>query len=134
MYNRRIIARRKIGGGAAMTRWFEQRRFEMTGVCRHCGGVSSAYSDLYYKFSIAHILPKAYFPSVKTHALNWIELCHFGKSCHTNLDNHYIDLIDLNCWDEVVEKFLGIYPSIAFKERRRIPDVLMQFVKNERDI
>lgn len=108
--------------------WFLDRRKEMTGKCLHCGDKSEKENDRYFHFSIAHILPKKLFPSVETHPLNWIELCHFGNSCHTNLDNYFIDLTDLNCWDTVVERFVAIYPSIDKAERKNIPETLRQYI------
>lgn len=115
-------------GSAEMTRWFKERRLEMTGRCRHCGEKTCRDSDTYFKCSIAHILPKAYFRSVATHPLNWIELCFWGRSCHTNFDNYSLDISELNCYDEVIEKFVAMYPSIDAKERRRIPSVLLHYI------
>lgn len=114
-----------------LQRWFEDRRNEMTGVCANCGGKTTKNDDKYWKFSIAHLLPKAYLKSIATHPDNWIELCYFGNSCHAQYDNHMIDLIDLNCFDTVIEKFSRIYPSISFEERRRIPAILIEYLKTE---
>lgn len=100
----------------------------MTGRCRHCGEKTCRDSDAYFKCSIAHILPKAYFRSVATHPLNWIELCFWNRSCHTNYDNHSLDISELNCYDEVIEKFVAMYPAIDPKERRRIPSVLLHYI------
>lgn len=111
--------------------WFKERRKEMTGRCKHCGGHSCKHDDKYFKHSIAHILPKAYFPSVATHPDNWIELCFWNKSCHTQMDNKMLDLIDMNCFDEIITKFCKIYPSIAKEERRRIPSILLQYIETE---
>ena len=122
----------KANGGGELQRWFNERRLEMKGVCSHCGGKSCKDDDNYFRFSVAHILPKAYFPSVKTNRHNWVELCHFGQSCHSNLDNNVLDLIDLNCFDEIITKFVAMYPEIASKEKRRIPSVLMQYVDVEK--
>lgn len=124
----------KVSGGSELDRWFQDRRKEMGGYCLHCGERSCKYSDQYFKFSIAHILPKNLFKSVKIHPLNWIELCHFDNNCHTNFDNHSLDLIELNCYDVVIERFVAMYPDIATKERKYIPDVLLQYVKNETDL
>jgi hypothetical protein len=110
--------------------WFKERAKEMTGTCKHCGGKTQK-GQKNYKCSVAHILPKAYFPSVATHIDNWIELCFYGKSCHTNFDHSMIDIIDLNCFDAVIEKFVRIYPSIAKNERKRIPSALMQYIDVE---
>jgi len=116
-------------GTAELQRWFEARHKEMKGVCKHCGGKTEKDKST-YKCSIAHILPKAYFKSVATHPLNWIELCFYKNSCHTNYDQLSLDLLELNCFDEVIEKFIAMYPHIAQEERRRIPDVLLNYVKD----
>ena len=119
-------------GYGELERWFKERRKEMTGKCANCGGMSCKYKDSEYKRSIAHILPKAYFPSVATHEKNWLELCFYGKSCHTNMDNKMLDLTEMACWDEIVTKFCVIYPDIDKKERKRIPEILLQYVEVEK--
>lgn len=115
---------------AEKERWFQDRRREMIGICRNCGKPSYKKSNEYFRHSIAHILAKrkSMFPSVATHPENWIELC---SDCHMNLDNCMIDLTDLACWDEVVVKFQKIYPSIAKEEKKRIPDILLQYINTD---
>lgn len=115
---------------AEKERWFQDRRKEMSGFCRNCQKPSFKKSDEYFRFSIAHLLAKRknMFPSVATHRENWLELC---GDCHTNLDNCIINLTDLACWDEVVVKFQKIYPSIASEERKRIPDILLQYINTD---
>jgi len=117
---------------AAMQRWFAERREEMKGKCAHCGGKTMKYNGDKFYYSIAHILPKAYFKSVATHPLNWVELCFYGNSCHTNFDNHMIDIMELNCFDDVISKFVRMYPDIDKDERRRIPAILLQYVEVEK--
>lgn len=112
---------------AVLERWFKERHSEMTGTCMHCGGKSSKGTPL-FKCSIAHILPKSLFPSVATHPLNWLELCFWGQSCHTNLDNYILDITELHCFDAVIERFIAMYPFIAEKEKRRIPPALLQYI------
>lgn len=121
-----------VSGTAELNRWFQDRRKEMGGKCLHCSDPSCKTNDEYFKFSIAHILPKRIFKSVATHPLNWIELCFWGKSCHTNMDNNMLDLIDLNCFDTVIQRFVAMYPEIDLKERRYIPDILLQYVEVEK--
>jgi hypothetical protein len=110
--------------------WFKDRELEMTGQCKHCGGKTQK-GQKNYKCSVAHILPKAYFKSVATHPDNSIELCFYGNSCHTNFDNSTIDIMDLNCFDEIIQKFVKMYPYIAKEEKRRIPSILLEYVKME---
>jgi hypothetical protein len=119
-------------GGAELKRWFEDRRKEMGGKCQHCGSKSCRDSNQYFKFSIAHILPKRLFKSVATHPMNWIELCFWNNSCHTNLDNNTLDIMDLNCFDLVIQRFVAMYPSIDVKERKYIPEVLLQYLEVEK--
>lgn len=114
---------------AELERWFKERRKEMTGFCKHCKGKTTKADDKFYKASIAHILPKRLFKSVATHPLNWVELCFWGNSCHTNFDNNMLDIIELNCFNEVIEKFIAMYPSIDAKEKRYIPKTLLQYIE-----
>lgn len=123
---------RKVGGGSELDRWFADRRKEMVGLCAHCGDKSCKDSDQYFKFSIAHILPKNLFKSVKTHPQNWIELCFWNKSHHTNYDNKTLDLMELNCFDTVIKRFVAMYPDIAANEKKYIPDILLQYVNVEK--
>jgi hypothetical protein len=132
------------GDDEALQLWFEDRKKDLTGVCKHCGGktftdVDRALIDEeiyrndkeFYKHCIAHILPKAYFKSVATHPLNFIELCFWSNNCHGNMDNKVLDLTDMNCWDEIVERFVAMYPFIAKEERKRIPEVLMNYIQTD---
>lgn len=121
-------------GSGELDRWFQARRKEMKGYCIHCGEKTTKHQDQWYKCSIAHILPKNLFKSVKTHPLNWIELCFWKNNCHANYDNHILDITELNCYDLVIERFIAMYPDIDPKERKYISDVLLQYVKNETDI
>jgi hypothetical protein len=115
---------------AAKERWFQDRRKEMIGKCKNCLKPSFKNSNEYFRYSIAHILAKrkSMFASIATHPENWIELC---QDCHNNLDNCMIELSSLACWDEVVVKFQKIYPSIASEERKRIPDILLQYINTD---
>jgi hypothetical protein len=119
----------KPAASGELNRWFLERRQEMTGRCAHCGNQSCRDDDQYFKFSIAHILPKNFFKSIKTHPDNWIELCFWGeRSCHSQLDHSLLDMIELNCWDTVVTKFQSFYPDIHPLERRRIPHIFSNYM------
>jgi len=121
---------KEVKGGGELQRWFEDRSKEMTGICVNCGGKTQK-GESNYKNSVAHILPKAYFKSVATHEDNWMELCFYGNSCHTNYDNKMIDILDLSCFDSVIQKFVRMYPHITKEERRRIPNVLLEYIETE---
>lgn len=114
-----------------LDQWFKEGDKEASGKCKHCGGRTCKGDPLYYKHSQAHILPKRLFPSVATHPLNRIELCLWNNNCHGNMDNGTLDIINMNCFDEIIEKFTSIYPAIAPNERKYIPDILLQYAKNQ---
>jgi hypothetical protein len=126
------IAQEKDADNDELLQWFTERRKEMNGICLHCGGRSMKDNDLKYHYSIAHILPKAFFPSVATNKNNWIELCFYSSSCHSNMDNGALDLIDLNCFDLIIKRFVAMYPAIAKEEKRRIPQVLLNYLNTEK--
>lgn len=114
--------------------WFEERRKEMTGVCLFCGGKTERDNDDTFKNSIGHLLPKRknMFPSIACHPDNWIELCFYGNSCHTNFDNGIITwefLADSKEFEVIAAKFKKIYPYIPETERKNIPDVLLNLVE-----
>lgn len=114
--------------------WFTERRKEMTGRCVFCGGKTEKNNDVTYRNSVAHLLAKrkSMFRSVATHPDNWLELCFYGNSCHTNFDNSIITwelLADSNEWKIIVDKFKLIYPSIAPEEHKNIPELLLKEIQ-----
>jgi len=129
---KRIEQEKSYSGDNAMWEWFAEGRKEMTGKCEHCGGKTMKDDDEKYHYSIAHILPKAYFPSIALHPLNRIELCFYQNSCHTNYDNKILDLMDMNCFDKIVKRVAAMYPLIEKSERRRIPQILLDYIETEK--
>lgn len=118
--------------------WFEKKRTEMTGVCLICEGKTSKHEDKNYKRSIAHLLAKkpGLFPSVATHEDNWIELCFWSPSCHTNFDQSTITFSIIKekypkAWEVIVEKFKRIFPNIAGNEIKNLPDILLKELSEE---
>lgn len=119
------------GSDNALDLWFEARRKEMTGKCVLCGGKTQKKDDATYRHSIHHLFDKrpAMFPSVACHEDNWLELCYYGNSCHTNIHNRKITwelLRDSAEWEIIVRKFKNIYPYIAENERKNIPEILLK--------
>jgi len=117
--------------------WFNLIRSKMSGECEcGCRQPTSKYSDKFFKFSACHLLPKSKFKSVATHPMNYLELTAFGNSCHTTFDNmgyEYCKKTKPVLWKIVVERFNIIYPSISISERKFIPQVLLNELKNTND-
>lgn len=119
-------AEKGLKGDSGLDKWFEEMRKRMTGKCLFCGGKTEKSNDDTYRRSIAHLLPKRSvnkggFPSVSTHEENWIELCFYGNSCHTNFDSGMITwefLKDSKEWDIIQEKLFTLLPLIPEEERK----------------
>jgi hypothetical protein len=119
LYDRGRAKKQPIEG---LGQWFRDRREEMTGACLESGRHTSKYHDVYFVFSICHILPKSLFPSVATHPENWIEL-HVDS--HTKFDSSWDTASKMGCFAEAKRKFKLFEHLIAPEERRRIPEQLL---------
>lgn len=100
--------------------WFLERRKEMVGVCQcGCASKSSKKEDDFYRASICHLFPKAYFKSVSTHPLNWVEL-NFWNGCHANFDQKGVEKWPgMACWDDIKAKVIVMEPYLTPEEKGR---------------
>ena len=115
----------------AINNAFFEHAKTLTGKCANCGGKTCKGDIKYQKFSQAHILAKSLFPSVAANLDNFVELCHFGNSCHGNMDNNgyeYVAQKMPKLWAIIVERVNKMYPLI--KEKSKLPDVLIQEIEN----
>lgn len=111
----------------AINNAFFEHAKTMTGVCSSCGGKTCKGDKKYQKYSQAHILAKSLYPSVADNLLNFVELCHFGNSCHANMDNNgyeYVAAKMPKLWAIIIERVNKMYPLI--KEKNKLPDVIIQ--------
>lgn len=101
-----------------LDQWFDDRREQMVGICQcGCGEKSQKNDDIYYRHCICHILPKAIFPSVATHPLNFVERAFFG-GCHTNMDNRGLDKwANMADWQDIQQKLLILDEYLTPQER-----------------
>jgi hypothetical protein len=131
---RKMAEQKDNAGDSGMDKFYEERRKEMTGRCLFCKGKTEKKNDETYRRSIAHLLPKRknQFPSIALHPDNWLELCFYGESCHTNFDNGTITwelLRDSAEWEIIADKFKKIYPFIKEEEKKNIPPLLLKELK-----
>lgn len=106
------------GDDTLMEKWFKARRKEMTGVCQcGCAQPSQKPDDMYFRHCAAHIFPKAIFPSVMYHKLNFVERAFWG-GCHSNMDNRSIEIWPYFAdWEDIKEKFHVLAPLLTDEER-----------------
>ena len=113
--------------------WFVTRMQICEPKCENCGK-EGGYLKLpefkkLWKSCQAHLLPKRHFKSLQTHPLNgmvlgsgYSGLCH----CHDDYDSSWEKAAKMPIWEEVVRRFLIMYPLIPQEEYQFIPPQLLQ--------
>ena len=113
--------------------WFIERMEKLPPKCENCGAEKDALklprNGIKWKSCQAHLLPKRHFDSLKTHPLNGMVLgsgfsglCH----CHDFYDSSWEKAAKMPIWEEVVMRFLIMYPLIPQEEYQFIPPQLLQ--------
>lgn len=114
---------KELGKDGRLDLWFEERRKEMTGHCVLCNGKSEKLNDETYRRSCHHLLDKrkGMFPSLTLHPMNFLEVCHFGNSCHDNIHNKTISwelLFDSVEWRIIKPKLEILLPLCTDEEKK----------------
>lgn len=121
--DKRADENKKKDGDTELDKWFVAKRKQCKGVCFLCGGSTLKNNDAEYRRSIHHLLDKrkGMFPSVSTHEDNWIEVCYYGNSCHTQIHNGKITwefIFDSKEGEIIKEKLFNVLPMVAPEERK----------------
>lgn len=114
---------RETGVDKELELWFIARRHECTGFCCNCGAKSYKDNEERWKWSIAHIAPKALCPATATHYLNFLELCH---QCHQDFDSTFTKAANMNCFHEARHKFDFFKDLLPPEQFRKINPALYQ--------
>ena len=80
--------------------------------------------------SIAHVLGKELFPSVKTHPLNYIILKMWGGT-HGQYDASWEKAAKMKVWPHAVKIINLLYPILTKEEKSKLPDIVIQEIKPE---
>lgn len=125
-------AKDAVTGETELVKWFRGRMKFMSGRCAWCGAKTETNVYSAAIFSICHILEKrdTMCPSVKTHPLNWVELC---PDHHTMFDKmNWEEREKLGFWETIRDRLIMIYPDIDLSERRHFPQSVLDYMeKNE---
>lgn len=115
----------------ALQLWFEEIKRREQPICWETG---DKIPISYMRAATAHILPKkdniGGFPSVAAHPLNYTILSPLN-GMHQKYDGSWEKAQGMKIWPRVVERFKKIYPYIAHKERKYLPDCLLQELTEE---
>lgn len=131
------LLRKENGSDAATDAWFDERRKEMTGKCLISGCKTEKDNDAMFRASVAHLFPKRknMFPSIALHPENFLELCFYAPSHHTLFDTLMLTFADIKekyptAWKEILRKATILYPLMTAEEQGRVPDFLLNEIKN----
>ena len=116
-------------GETALQQWYRGRMKFMSGHCAGCGAKTETHVYSGAIFSICHILEKrdTMCPSVKTHPMNWVELC---PDHHTMFDKiNWEEREKLGFWDTIRDRLIMMHDSIAPEEMRHFPQSVLDYMK-----
>lgn len=104
--------------------------------CQECGAwipekirqVGKKFTLSGYRCATAHVLPKKEeygFPSI-AHVLDNRIFLGAGCGCHSKYDRSWEDAASMKIWPIALEKIKKLIPLIDPKERKNIPDIILQ--------
>lgn len=104
--------------------------------CQECGAwipekikqIGKKFTLNGYRCATAHVLPKKEeygFPSI-AHVLDNRIFLGAGCGCHAKYDRSWEDAATMKIWPIALEKIKKLIPLIDPKERKNIPDIILQ--------
>jgi len=115
-------------GDTELQKFFKSAMKRMVGECLWCGARTETKNYSHAIFSICHLLDKrdTKCPSVKTHPLNWIELCADHHQMFDGMNWEKREM--LGFWDVIRDKLVMVWPDLAASEQRHFPDSVRKFM------
>lgn len=114
------------GGDSDLVKWYAKIMQEEPGKCWETGELIDKKDKMGWHGSIAHILPKEHFPSVKTHPLNYMILKMWGGT-HSTYDSSWEQAAKMKIWPYSLKIIIhDLYPLLTAEERRKLPEVVKQ--------
>lgn len=113
-----------------LEKWYTNIMQHETPVCWETGDKIDIRDKTGWHGSIAHVLPKELFPSVKTHPMNYMILKMWGGT-HGQYDSSWENASKMKVWKYACEIFNVLYPLLTPEEKRKLPDIIIQEIKPE---
>lgn len=119
----------------ALWNWYETIMAAEDAQCLECklqgtGGFIGKHNKIAWHGSIAHVLPKAIFPSVKTHPDNYVILSMYNCCHHGQYDASWDKAMKMNVWAIVKPKLRILIPLLPQREYGKLPDVIRDLYEN----
>jgi hypothetical protein len=118
------------GEDTELQKWYAKIMQEETGKCWETGELINKQDKMGWHGSIAHILDKKNFGSVKTHPLNYMVLKMWGGT-HGQYDSSWENASKMKIWPYAVKIINILYPLLTPEEKRKLPDIVIQEIKPE---
>jgi hypothetical protein len=119
------------GGDSELQKWYAKIMQDETPKCWETGEWINKQDKMGWHGSIAHILDKKNFPSVKVHPLNYMILKMWGGT-HGQYDSSWENAAKMKVWPYALKVINVLYPLLTAEERRKLPDVIIQEIQPEK--
>lgn len=108
--------------------WFDFQIARSNWVCENCGGAIPSFNALARSSAQAHILPKALFPSVKTHPDNRLLLgaVYSNCGCHAAYDASWERASRMPVIKIALQRFDRFGHLLTVREIEKLPSVFMK--------
>lgn len=113
-----------------LQKWYAEIMQKEEGRCWETGEKINKTDRRGWHGSISHVLPKADYPSVATHPLNYMILKMWGGT-HGQYDSNWENASKMKIWPYACKIFNILYPLLTREEKGRLPDIITQEIKPE---
>lgn len=113
-----------------LQKWYAEIMAKETPRCWETGEWIDTKDTMGWHGSVAHVLDKHNFPSVKTHPQNYMILKMWGGT-HGQYDASWEKAAKMKVWPYAVKVFNILYPLLTTEEKAKLPDIVIQEIKPE---
>lgn len=109
-----------------LQKWYTTIMQSEMPICWETGEKIDTRDRMGWHGSIAHILPKEHYPSVKTHPMNYMILKMWGGT-HGQYDSSWENASKMSVWKYALKTIIDVlYPLLTPEEKRKLPDCIIQ--------
>jgi len=108
-----------------LQKWYAKIMQDEPGICWETGERIDKKDKLGWHGSVAHILSKSDYPSVRTHSLNYMILKMWG-GIHGQYDASWEKAAKMKIWPYAIKIIRILYPLLTQEEKRKLPDSVLQ--------
>lgn len=119
-------------GESELDKWFKEREKDIVDMGSRCMETGEVIPKAYYRHCTAHLMPKARFPSVSTHPLNFVVLSASNGS-HFKFDVGVSEAKKMKVFPEAAERYLQFKHLIIEKHKylNEFEDAVNEYLKTK---